>query len=241
MSTAAIPVQVALVDVSRSIATSELVRVAGALSEQVQADFAPVWHVRASVVVDPEPGIGTWRVNLRDGIDDDQAAGFHLGDGLQPHAEVDLNKGDWRVTASHELLEMLGDPWGNRLHAASAPPGWPGASPRVRYLLELCDPCEASSYAVGGVEVSDFVTPAFYRSARRAGGGFSHAGAVTGPLEVADGGYLSFLDPADGHVWQRHVHDGGRVEDRDWGVQDLGRDMLRERSDELARRLRGGA
>jgi hypothetical protein len=237
MSTAAIPVQVALVDVSRSIATSELVRVAGALSEQVQADFAPVWHVRASVVVDPEPGIGTWRVNLRDGIDDDQAAGFHLGDGLQPHAEVDLNKGDWRVTASHELLEMLADPWGSRLHSARALTGWEGDSPRVRYLVEVCDPCEKISYEVAGVPVSDFLLPRFYRSSGSATtSGYSHTGAIEEPLEILDGGYISFLDPETRHMWQRFVRDG-QATDVDRGHVPDGVFSLREWMDTLARAM----
>jgi hypothetical protein len=131
-------------------------------------------------------------------------------------------------------LEMLGDPWGNRLHAASALPGWKGTSTRVQYLVELADPCEKFTYQVGGVEVSDFLLPDFYRSTNRGTHRYSFLGSLTSALEVADGGYISFVDPADGHLWQRFAV-GGQFQDKDWGVQSLGGEMLRERCDSLAR------
>ena len=240
MSTAAIPVHVALVDSTGSVPAPDLAEVAGALNEQVQADFAPSWHVRASVGAYPTAPPGTWRIELVHSTGQPGALGFHADANHQPFAKVAIDVGEWTVTASHELLEMLGDPWGNRLHGARALPGWQGTSPRVRYLVELCDPCEAITYQVGGVEVSDFLIPAFYRSSTRATAGYSHTGGLTEPLQLADGGYISFIDPADGHVWQRFVRDG-QVSDRDWGVQDLGRDMLRQRSDQLAAEFRAAS
>jgi hypothetical protein len=239
VSTAAIPVHVALVDASGTIDPSELAHVAGALNEQVQADFAPAWKVAATVGAYPSPPRGTWRIELQDGIDQPGAAGYHADDHHQPFSKVDLTAGEWTVTASHELLEMLGDPWGNRLHTAAALPGWSGTSRRVQYLVELCDPCEAFNYPVGGVSLSDFLVPAFYRSSRRAGAGYSHAGNLTEPLEVADGGYITFIDPANGDVWQRFV-EGGKTEDKNYGPQQLGAKSLREWADERAREHRAG-
>jgi len=49
MSTAAIPVHVALVDDTGTIDAAQLAEVAGALNEQVQADVAPAWKLAASV------------------------------------------------------------------------------------------------------------------------------------------------------------------------------------------------
>jgi hypothetical protein len=238
MSTAAIPVHVALVDTTGTIPALDLAEVAGALNEQVQADFAPRWRVAATVGAYPSAPPGTWRIDLVHSTGQAGSLGFHADANHQPFAKVAVDIGQWTVTASHELLEMLGDPWGNRLHGARALPGWQGTSPRVRYLLELCDPCEAFTYQVGGVELSDFLLPAFYRSSTHATPGYSHTGALTEPLQIADGGYISFIDPADGHVWQRFVRDG-QVSDRDWGVQDLGHEMLRQRSDQLAIEFRG--
>src|SRR5438128_10615493 len=104
MSTAAIPVHVALVDASGSVDAAELAGVAGALNEQVQADFAPMWKVAASVGAYPSAPPGTWRIELQDGIDQQGAAGYHADDHHQPYSKVDLTAGDWSVTASHELL-----------------------------------------------------------------------------------------------------------------------------------------
>lgn len=103
--------------------------------------------------------------------------------------------------------------------------------------VALVDSTGTVADEVGGVKVSDFLAPAFYRSSTHATPGYSHTGDLTEPLQIADGGYISFLDPADGHVWQRFVRDG-QVSDRDWGVQDLGGDMLRQRSDQLAAEFR---
>jgi len=49
MSSAAIPVHVALVDESGHVNATEDAEVAGALNEQVQADVAPAWKVAATV------------------------------------------------------------------------------------------------------------------------------------------------------------------------------------------------
>lgn len=234
----AMPVHVALVDASGTVPAADLAEVAGALNEQVQADFAPVWHVAATVGAYPVAPAGTWKIELRKVLPGAGGAlGFHSDSHNQPYSLVDVDAGEWTVTASHELLEMLGDPWGNRLHSAKALRGWQGASRRVRYLVELCDPCERFTYEVGGVPASDFLLPSFYRSSARGTNRYSFLGRLTYPLEVADGGYITFVDPADGHVWQRFVSDGN-VEDHDWGVQELGAEMLRERADVLAARFR---
>jgi hypothetical protein len=239
VSSLAMPVHVALVDSSATVSAADLAEVAGALNEQVQADFVPVWRVSATVGAYPSAPPGTWKIELRQVIPGSGALGFHTDAHHQPFALVDVDAGDWTVTASHELLEMLGDPFGNRLHTAAALPGWSGKSRRVRYLVELCDPCEAFTYEVGGVPVSDFLLPSFYRSSPRGVVGYSHLGRLTEPLQVADGGYISFVDPADEHVWQRFVRDG-QVDDKDWGPQQLAAEMLRERSDNLAAQFRSG-
>lgn len=212
MSTA-IPVHVALVDASGTIDASELAEVAGALNEQVQSDIAPAWKVAATVGAYPQAPQGTWRIELQETIELEGAAGFHADERGQPYAQVALSDGKWTVTASHELVEMLVDPFGSRLHGAAALRGWEGESPRVKYLMEPADPCERIEYEVGGVPMSDFVLPSFYRSAPRGSlAGYSHTGAVTEPLQILDGGYISFIDPATEAIWQRFVEEGEAVD-----------------------------
>lgn len=210
---AAIPVHVALVDASGTIEASTLAEVAGALNEQVQSDIAPAWKVAATVGAYPTAPRGTWRIELQETIEVEGAAGFHSDERGQPFAQVALSDGNWTVTASHELVEMLIDPFGSRLHGAKALSGWEGSSARVKYLMEPADPCERVEYEVGGVPMSDFVLPSFYRSAPRGSlAAYSHTGAVTEPLQILDGGYISFIDPADEAIWQRFVENGESVD-----------------------------
>ena len=238
MSTTAIPVHVALVDMSGTIDASELAEVAGALNEQVQADIAPAWKVAATVGAYPSPPAATWRMELHETIEVEGAAGFHSDNLGQPYAQIALSDGDWTVTASHELVEMLVDPFGSRLHTAAALKGWKGDSRRLMYLWEPGDPVEKFQYEVGGVPMSDFVLPSFYRSTPRGSlAAYSHTGVATEPLEILDGGYISFIDPATEAMWQRFVV-GDKVIDRELRAPE-GRVLnLREFFDEQARAYR---
>ncbi|HEX3323880.1 MAG TPA: hypothetical protein VHR65_01900 [Solirubrobacterales bacterium] len=237
MSSTAVPVHVALVDMSGTIEALELAEVAGALNEQVQADIAPAWKVAATVGAYPSAPPGTWRIELHETIDLKNAAGYHADKLGQPYAKV-VCDGGWTVTASHELVEMLVDPFGSRLHTAAALKGWKGSSPRVWYLWEPGDPVEEVQYEVGGVPMTDFVLPPFYRSTPRGSlAAYSHTGAATEPLQILEGGYISFIDPATETAWQRFVHNG-QIVDKELPPPE-GRILnLREYFDEHARAYR---
>lgn len=216
--TAAIPIHVALVDRTGQIDVAQLARVAGALNAQVATDFGPAWHSHASVGAYPETALGpnTWAIYVQTALDEPGALGYHTDDHNQPYALVEYTR-DWTVTASHELLEMLADPWGSRLHQAKHLDGREHDG-HVHYLLEVCDPPEATSYEIQGVPVSDFILPAYYRSTRSGlTPKLSFAGTITEPREVAPGGYISFVD-GHGEWHQRFVGRDGRVHDRDLGT-----------------------
>src|SRR5262249_36821379 len=78
-------------------------------------------------------------------------------DNKQPFALVALTT-NRPVFMSHEVLEMLVDPQGTLTRAGNSPKSGQG---RVEYLIEVCDPCQASrfAYSVNSVMVSDFYTP----------------------------------------------------------------------------------
>lgn len=241
----AIPVQVALVDSTGRIAAADLQEVAGALNEQIQADFAPVWKIRATCGIYAEVPPATWQIVLQTKLDDPNALGYHTNtDTNQPISYVEATA-DWPVSVSHELLEMLADAYGNRLHSARLPEGLEDGyeefglkhpSSRVHYLLEVCDPCEATSYDVGGVALSDFLLPAWYRTTPTVVEGYSHANGCTSPREVAEGGYVSFAN-AEGNWYQAFAGKKGKLE-----VADLGKfgsmRTLREFTDSRARQFR---
>jgi len=146
------------------------------------------------------PPAGSWTICIVDQVP--EAEGVHFDIRGVPAALVEVNA-RWTITASHELLEMLGDPARGRfLPGPSIDPGARGRP--VHYLIEIADPCESFSYLINGIEVSDFVTPAFYVGGR---GPFDLRGRLTRPLEVPLGGSISWIDPYDGR-WYRKRPDG---------------------------------
>ncbi len=90
---------------------------------------------------------------------------------------------------SHELLEMLADPWINWCAM--------GSDNRI-YALEVCDAVEDDrlGYKIDGVLVSDFITPAWFERTDADRLDFSQH--LSKQLELARGGYISVFDPSSG-------------------------------------------
>ena len=197
--------------VSEEIDLSELTKVASALQVQAARDFSPIWGIGATLSVFEhmaDVAIGHWPIWVKKSINDPGDLGYHTDRRHQPYALVLYTDG-WSITASHEMLEMLADPFGNRLVAGPSirPSDKAG---RVEYLVEVCDPCEDSrfAYSVNGVMVSDFITPHFHDPDESHGARYSFTGAVKAPRQVLVGGYISFNDPLDGRIWMA-MNNGG--------------------------------
>jgi hypothetical protein len=193
--------QVALVPEGVDIDLAEITRVAAALQKQVTRDFSPLWQVNATVdgfaSLEDVP-LGYWPVILVSEVQG--ALGFHLDKNGQPYALIQAGS-SWSLTASHEALEMLADPFGNRLMAGQSPKPDQG---RVEFLVEVCDPCEdhAFAYTVNEVLVSDFYTPHFFDPVAQSGVQYSFSTRITQPRQVLQGGYLSWHDPVSNHWFQ---------------------------------------
>jgi len=196
-------------------------RTAAALQKQVTRDYTPIWNVKATVsayaALDDVPN-GYWPVIVRDDIHTAGAAGVHQDKNGQPYALVEASD-SWSLTASHETLEMLTDPFGNRLVSGRSPKRGQG---RVEFLVEVGDPCEdaAFAYTANGITVTDFITPAFFDPVHSPSTQYSFTGAVKKPRQVLKGGYLSWHDPISDHWWQEIWFDA-RPKFRDLGI--LGR------------------
>jgi hypothetical protein len=232
--------QVALVAQTSSIEFNSLTVAAAAIQKQISRDVGPIWNLDASVdafaTLDEVP-LGYWHVLIDDTIPYD-AQGIHLNDDNgQPFALIAYSD-DWSLTTSHESIEMLVDPSGNRTVAANSPEPSQG---RVLVLVEACDPSEAAKYGytVNGVLVSDFYTPHFFDPVAAQGVRYSFTGAIAKPLEVLDGGYVSWWDPATKHVFQQFVKGTKKsVEDR--GPLPKGFGTLRSFTDSFTNKLRRG-
>lgn len=197
-----LPIHVAVVSRSSHIQAGDLSSVVAALQVQVTRDFGPLWGV--SAVVDAFPTVedipvGGWVVTIEDDIHTPGAGGFHLARNGQPYALVQYSD-TWSLAVSHETLEMLADPSGNRSQAAPSPAD--GVTQSL-YLVEVCDPCEAAEYAysIDGILLSDFILPPYYDAVSRSIP-YSFTGAVNQPRQVLRGGYVSYLDESDHIVRQ---------------------------------------
>jgi hypothetical protein len=195
--------QVALVSLSAKVSLADTLKISAALQKQIVRDFSPIWQVRATIdafasLDDVPPGY--WPIIIMDNIGVPGAGGIHLDRNGQPYALVMATQGT-SLTCSHELLEMLADPFGNRLVASdSIKPG----QGRVNYLVEICDPSEAGEfgYSINGIAVSDFYTPHYFDPVALPGVRYSFTGALKKPKQVLKGGYLSWIDPISGQWWQ---------------------------------------
>ncbi|HTJ12990.1 MAG TPA: hypothetical protein VL547_13225 [Dinghuibacter sp.] len=194
----------------KTIDNRTLTQAVAAIQKQVDRDVFPLWQVRTSISVFTDPKdvpVGYWPVTLVEQTTGD--LGFHQDEHGQPSSIVEL-RGDWTVTLSHECIEMLVDPYGNRMVPGDSPVTAQG---RVNFLVEVCDPCQGCSYTVNGIKVSDFYTPNYFDPVRVQGTRYSYTGSIQAPREVLKGGYLSWMTPATGDWWQR-VNQTGVTEDK---------------------------
>ena len=209
---------VAVVSETKRISFAELSRVSAALQKQAIRDLAPVWNIHSTVdafaKLEDVP-VGAWPIIIEENIDTPGAAGVHEDKDGQPFALVTAEQG-WSLTASHELVEMLVDPFGRRLTDGQSPK--PGQG-RVQFLVEPCDPSEAVefAYVIDGVTISDFYTPKYFSTNFNPADRYSHTGAITRPRQVLRGGYLSWHDPVTDHWFQETFFEGKKPKFRDLG------------------------
>lgn len=238
-----LPHQVALVSETKSIGFSEISTVAAALQKQASRDFGPIWKVNATVdafdKLESVP-VDYWPIIVKDDIKEPGAAGYHTDENGQPFSLVQAGDG-WALTASHEALEMLADPFGNRTLAGSPPPNSPApvsGFKRVVYLVEVCDPCEDTQFAydVNGQELSDFITPHYYDPRGGASTQYSFRGSITAPHTVLEGGYVSFGNPVT-NQWYQIIVSNGKTELRDLGKLQRNGQSLRETIDLKVREI----
>jgi hypothetical protein len=214
------PIQIALVNASH-LSDADVADGLGALQRQVREDFAPVWHVDAELQLVTSDQVqatraharvhcehppdcarrACWALVLLDDGDGAQALRGHHDltyHGL-PAGRVLVDRlasgQDWTHVASHELLELLGDPDCNAVAYRH-----PDASTALFYAREVCDPVAAytNGYEKCGRWVSDFVFPAWF-SPLAPGfevNRFDERGLVTEPFEVLSGGYIGVFDAA---------------------------------------------
>lgn len=195
--------QVAIVDVTGKVPFDYLQRVATALTTQLERDFDPHWDETALVTAYEtiaEIPTGHWPIYVQDEIELAGAYGFHwYTDEKLPYAEI-LYRANWTITASHELLEMMVNPFINNYRVADISAEFEGDE---RFLVEVAGPVQSPKfgYKINNILVSNFFYPSYFDLLKVTGKKYDHLGVITEPRSILEGGYVSFLDNL-GKWWQ---------------------------------------
>jgi hypothetical protein len=208
---------IAFVNQTTVLSDDQVKTAMNALQIQLDRDVQPVWHVDATLYFVPagqQPSPYAWVLYIMDTSDQAGALGYHeLTTSGNPIGRVfakdDLSYGlSWTITASHELLEMLLDPYVSNVAFNQET-----VTGGTLYAYELCDPVEDDSvgYVINGVQVSDFVFPAWFEGWRAPNSThFDHHGAVNAPFTLAPGGYVSIFEVApDTQGWTQKFAENG--------------------------------
>jgi len=194
-----------VVNESSVMSDTDVMNITVALQHQVAYDFRPHWDAGCRLVQTKTVSPTSWALVILDDADQAGALGYHdLTAGGLPIGKVFARTtqddgGEVSVTASHELLEMLADPWiCNAVQIAAT----------TFYALEVADACEADQYAYAapnGVFVSDFVLPHWFTG--HAAGPADFRGHISKPYQLLPGGYIGEWTPNSG--WTQKTADTG--------------------------------
>ncbi len=181
----------------------EVQRMLPAFERQANHDLAEFWNVQRSkfefVSAGPPPKGAWWLIFLND---TDQAAdlAYHdlTNEGL-PLSKVFVktlleDKASVSVGATHEICEMLVDPWLTASYQNARGTFW---------AAEVADPVEDDQYGyeIDGVLVTDFVTPSWF-GYEHAGTTYDFKGHAKAAFEVLSAGYA-----------QKYEHNRGWIQD----------------------------
>jgi hypothetical protein len=166
-----------------------------AFQTQLNRDLAPVWGTQQiQIAFTPkgkQPAAGSWWLVFLDDSDQADALAYHdlTNDGL-PISKVFVrtllrDKASISVGATHELCEMMVDPWLNGAYEDSHGTFW---------AAECADPFEADQYGyeIDGVLVTDFATPKWF--------GYQHE---KGAVDFCEHSKTAFSVLSGGYAQQR--------------------------------------
>jgi hypothetical protein len=207
-------IQISVINESTVLTDADVTPVVAALQKQVTNDFRPVWGTDAALNIVPkgtQAPTGSWWLVILDDSDQANALGYHdlTSEGLpigKVFAASDLKAGtSWTVTASHELLEMLGDPNINLTVFVQN-----SNTAGMLYAYEVCDACEDDSlgYQIDNVLLSDFVYPSWFESFRTEGSTqFDRMSKIQNPFQLLAGGYIGVFNVTAGSGWTQQTAD----------------------------------
>jgi len=194
--------QIAVINESTAISDADVQKMIPAFDQQWNKDLRPIWGVDAAtfnfIPKGRMPPAGSWWCVFLDNSDQADALAYHdlTNEGL-PISKVFVktlmqDKASISVGATHELCEMAVDPWLNSAYQDPHGTFWAG---------EVCDPVESDQYGyeIGGVQVTDFITPNWFAH-EHAHGAIDLKNHARTAFQVLSGGYAQRFDPRRGWV-----------------------------------------
>lgn len=186
-----------IVNQTTLVSTLDLQAIVDALGQQIMNDFYPAYAISADLEQTTEDN-GDWPIYIVDSVADAPpgALAWHTVDdqgrpyGIVPLQTVIDDGYDIGPTISHELLELLADPYCITALLAN----YNGGPAMISY--EVCDPVENDEYEIGNVPVSNFVLPNWF--VNNSDGPWDQLGKLSGELKMTPGGYFQYFDGA----WQ---------------------------------------
>ena len=232
MTTPFVP-DIAIINASTVVTDADAQAMMAAVQTQVTRDFGPAWRTNANLHLVPhgaKPPKAMWWIALLDNADQAGALGYHdiTAQGLplgKVFAKTSIQFGEpVSVVLSHEVLEMLADPWINMCAQGDG---------EVFYAREVCDPVEADQYEINGELVSNFVLGAYFHLLPHVAP-FDWMARLQGPMPtMTQGGYILVYHPGIGWTqmfgaslegaltptgvadrWRHRPHPGSRRERR---------------------------
>lgn len=211
--------KIVLVNQSSRVGQPDFTAMVAAVVQQAKKEFCPAWglapvsiEARAQV---PKVVGDLEIIILQDEPDEDGALGYHTESGDKEWGLVfcnpvldnggavlqgtDLTIPTVASVLSHEVLELLADPYVN---------AWiegPKRKEGSLYALEVCDPVEADQYLVDAktangvkkVAVSNFILPTWGDTQAKGTTGFDRMGRLTAAFQMSPGGYMVVRGSAD--------------------------------------------
>lgn len=201
---------VAIINQSTVVTDAQVYALTYSLQLLTRNDFYPAWGIMSHVYfldkTAPLPK-GDWSLVILDNADQAGALGYHdlTSDGFplgKVFAKTTMDAGEnWTVTASHELMEMLVDPYINLTIFNQT-----GNNTGQILPYEICDPVQGSNctFTIAGLTMSNFVYPTWFEGFRPANSvKFDFMGVLTQPMQVYNEGYMSYYNVPNAAGWQQ--------------------------------------
>ena len=189
---------IAVLNKTKTVTDKEIQSVTTALQIQIIRDFAPIWGKNANIKFyknENEIPFDSWKFIFFDYASDvNELDNQELTTTGNPQGKVFVQNSvkanvAWSITASHEMLEILLDPYTDLLVLDQE------KKLLKMYAYEVCDPVEKDWYVIGGVKVSNFVYPEWFeKNAKNPSGKWDFLGNLDGPFALSKGGYMSYME-----------------------------------------------